>query len=136
MKARMTFLSDNILKMMDEKDRKAMGKAGMLASEGAERCACEKESELQYQMKAILNLRGIASYHSRFNVKSTLDEDGLPDFAFVNNGRPIAVEAKRPGGVASTEQLRQHARMRANGWRVEVIDNLDDFRKLLEENYE
>lgn len=43
----------------------------------------------------------------------------------------VWVELKAPGKVAEPHQLREHARMRAMGQRVEVIDSLELVEELL-----
>lgn len=46
-------------------------------------------------------------------------------------GVAIWVELKAPGVKPKPHQLREHARMRAMGQRVEVIDSIEDVEELL-----
>lgn len=55
---------------------------------------------------------------------------GAPDRLAGWPGRHALVELKRPGGEPEAHQLREHARLRSIGFRVEVIDTrrgVDDF---------
>jgi hypothetical protein len=56
---------------------------------------------------------------------------GAPDRIFAKGGRIIFVEFKRQGGVPEPHQDREHARMRAAGIEVHVIDNIPAGLKLL-----
>jgi hypothetical protein len=49
---------------------------------------------------------------------------GAPDRLVMLPGAGIWVELKAPGKKAKAHQLREHARMRAMGQRVEVVDSL------------
>lgn len=60
----------------------------------------------------------------------------LPTFSVVERGKlnpqsPIWVELKAPGVKAEAHQLREHARMRAMGQRVAVIDSIEGVEELL-----
>lgn len=50
--------------------------------------------------------------------------DGAPDrmAGWQFRGRNAFVELKRPGGVAEAHQLREHRKLRAMGFRVDVLD--------------
>lgn len=55
---------------------------------------------------------------------------GAPDRIVFYKGRTYFVELKRPGGVCSTPQLREHQRMTDHGVRVYVLRDykeVDDF---------
>lgn len=64
---------------------------------------------------------------------------GAPDRLVMLPGKPIVfVELKRQGGLATfpkdaheRQQLREHARMRAMGQRVVVIDSIEGIEELL-----
>jgi len=51
---------------------------------------------------------------------------GAPDRLFVRKGVVIFVEFKAYGKEPTIQQSREHKRMRDQGLRVEVIDNIDD----------
>lgn len=61
---------------------------------------------------------------SRLSAAPVLPHGPLP-------GRTIWVELKAPGKKAEPHQLREHARMRAMGQRVEVIDSIEGVEELL-----
>jgi len=51
---------------------------------------------------------------------------GAPDrLAGWENGRHGLVELKRPNGKAESHQLREHARLRKIGFRVDVLDTIE-----------
>ena len=56
---------------------------------------------------------------------------GAPDRMVMLPGRAIWVELKAPGEKAKPHQLREHARMRALGQHVVVIDSFDGVDELL-----
>ena len=59
---------------------------------------------------------------------------GAPDRLVMLPGRPaVWVELKAPGEKAKPHQLREHARMRALGQHVVVIDSFDGVDELLGE---
>lgn len=55
---------------------------------------------------------------------------GTPDRIFVA-GLPVWIEVKRPGAVATPEQLKAHAELRANGCLVFVLDDAADLDFIL-----
>lgn len=56
---------------------------------------------------------------------------GAPDRLVMLPGRTVWVELKAPSKKPTTRQLREHARMRAMGQVVVVIDSLDAVNELL-----
>jgi hypothetical protein len=56
---------------------------------------------------------------------------GAPDRCVMLDGKTIFIELKAPGVAAEPHQLREHARMRKMGQRVEVIDSLEGVEALL-----
>lgn len=57
--------------------------------------------------------------------------NGFPDRFFARNGEVLLIEFKRPGGQPTEQQLLRHSELRAAGVRVEVIDDLDDAKRIL-----
>lgn len=49
------------------------------------------------------------------------------------NGRHGLVELKRPLGKARKDQEREHARLRAHGFRVDVLDTVEAVDRFVEE---
>lgn len=59
---------------------------------------------------------------------------GFPDrLVLLSAGRILFVELKAPGQVPRSAQLRWHERLRKLGFRVEVIDSLQQVNWLAEE---
>ena len=54
-----------------------------------------------------------------------LGRNGAPDLFVLLPGRHLFVELKRPGAKPTMIQLREHARLRAAGCRVEVVDSIE-----------
>jgi hypothetical protein len=55
-----------------------------------------------------------------------LHERGAPDRLFIApDGRPFFIEFKRPGAKPRPEQEYEHARLRARGLMVHVVDDRD-----------
>ena len=59
---------------------------------------------------------------------------GVPDDLFFRAGVLLIVEFKAPGKKPTPLQLREHARLEAEGFPVHVIDDIDEFKRLLDEN--
>lgn len=59
----------------------------------------------------------------------------VPDQIFINPvGRVIFVEFKRPGGVCTPGQLREHQKLRDQGCSVFVIDSVELGKAMVDEN--
>lgn len=56
---------------------------------------------------------------------------GCPDRMFWRNGVFLMVEFKKKGGKPEAHQEREHARFKAQGFTVHVIDNFEDAKALL-----
>lgn len=56
---------------------------------------------------------------------------GAPDRLVMLPGRALWVELKAPGQKPRPHQLREHARIRAMGQRVEVVDSFDGVDEVL-----
>lgn len=126
----MVIYPDHILTKMNPKDRKSLGKAGMTKEECNNIQMIKSEKELQGYVAAFLRFEGIAFCHARFDRKSTMTV-GWPDFTFAFNGIPIAFECKSESGKLSKEQEKCHENMRANGWRVYVITNMEQVKGVI-----
>lgn len=56
-----------------------------------------------------------------------IGRNGAPDRVFGKDGRPqIWVEFKKPGKKPNLQQKREHKRLRAYGFNIYVIDNVED----------
>ena len=58
-----------------------------------------------------------------------IGHDGAPDRLLLV--RKMWVELKAPGKTAEPHQLREHARLRKAGWRVEVVDSFERVEEIL-----
>lgn len=56
---------------------------------------------------------------------------GAPDDWFFKGGKLLPVEFKKRGEAPDGHQKREHERLAAAGFPVPVIDNVDDFRKIV-----
>lgn len=77
-----------------------------------------KEAEIEdYLVNRVLELGG--------EVRKTrwIGRNGAPDRIVMLAGHTIFIELKRPGGKPKPHQMREHARMRRMGQRVEVVDS-------------
>ena len=116
-------LPDHVLRLMSPADRKLLGKAGRTAAETLARAEAKSENELQEQIASMLKRREIVFIRPAMFRKSTLPP-GWPDFTFAYRGIAIGWECKSVAGEPSDEQLRMHAHMEANGWRIDIIRSL------------
>lgn len=128
-------LPENILNLMRDKDRAALGKAGMTAAECHQVAIAKSERELQGQLVNLLRLSGVRFVlNQRFGVKTTAPK-GTPDIVFAFHGVPCAWEVKMPGEPAREkprpEQVQAMADMTTDGWRCAVIRSYDEGRAFL-----
>lgn len=71
-------------------------------------------------------------------VNNGMGVSGVPDFvgSYADNigfqPRPLAIEAKAPGGKPTERQIDRHAEMRAAGWLVLVVSDVSTLTKELE----
>lgn len=119
----MSLLPDNILRAMNKKDRKSLGRVGRTMEEVFTSVKAKNERELQTQIAALLRMKDIAFCQPRTDKRSTMTI-GWPDFTFALEGVPIAFECKSLHGVVSEAQEKCHEKMRMNGWRVFIINDL------------
>jgi hypothetical protein len=111
-------------------DRKALGKAGMLPEEAEAAFIAKNERQLHDQIANLLRLRRIWFCHSRTDRKTT-QAKGVPDFLLALNGAAVAIEVKYGPGKLSDDQERCIAHMRACGWSVHVVRDLEAVRAIL-----
>lgn len=64
------------------------------------------------------------------NIKLTQSR-GIPDRLFMLNGQVLFVEFKQYDEDARKYQLYRHHQLKDNGFRVEIIDNFNDFQELI-----
>jgi hypothetical protein len=122
---------------MSPEDRKALGLRTL--EEDMKRLVIKSEKELQNQIVAYANIRGIEMFRQRMDKKTTTKK-GTPDLFFcaMCNGFPrgVAIETKYGSGTCTRDQNDMHARMktRPNAWDVRVIrtfiEVVDLFREL------
>lgn len=60
-----------------------------------------------------------------------IGRNGAPDRVLMSLGRIYWVELKTTGEKPTAQQAKEHARMRAEGQDVRVIDNEEELRELL-----
>tara|TARA_R100000541_G_scaffold20106_1_gene29958 strand:- start:174 stop:440 length:267 start_codon:yes stop_codon:yes gene_type:complete len=53
---------------------------------------------------------------------------GVPDKVFLKSGKTVFVEFKQPGGKLSTLQKVQIEKLKANDFKVFIIDSLEGFK--------
>lgn len=127
----MSVLPENILNKMTPEARKSMGKAGMLATEAADKCAAGQERALQKQIANWLRLRGFPFVQSRTDKKTTVSK-GVPDFiCFVPMGVTVCIECKSSVGQLSPSQKSWQADMNKLGHSVYVVRSFKDFHELM-----
>lgn len=126
----MTFLPDNILRLMDKKDR-PKGKAGKTLCEIFQENEKKSEKEIQKDIIGFLRLRNIVPIHQRMDRRTTT-ATGTPDVLFAYHGIPFAWEIKTEKGKLRAEQEELHPRLEANGWRVSVVRSIQQAKEILD----
>jgi hypothetical protein len=121
-----------MLRLVAPEDRAKLGRAGMTKAEAFAKCCVDTERKLQNLIDSYLRQRGIEPIRSRMDKRSTINV-GAPDFMFAYHGKPIAMEAKRPGETLTKEQEDMKAVMTnsTNGWRWFTVHSIDDVRDAL-----
>lgn len=126
-------LPDHVLRRMDPKDRKSLGKAGVTSEEAERKRLARSERELQDQIANYLHYKGIFFVRSRMDKKTTTRK-GTPDFIFALpepgawHGRPYAIEVKVGSNTLTREQEEVRLQMLRNGWRYFVVNQFSDFQ--------
>lgn len=97
-------IPDNILRLMLEKDRKALGKRGMLAAENIEASELRVEKEEHIEVIQWCNLNSVKFIHAPTWKKSTVLPIGWPDFTFLYGRYFRVVEMKVGKNKLSEDQ--------------------------------
>lgn len=136
----MTLYPVNFLRRMSDKDRKALGKAGMLPEEACAVADARSERELQKNIAQLLGTHGIFYVRARMDKKTTTKK-GVPDFLFAVQRRyttltvdgrteitstPCAWEIKHGDGKLSDAQKDVREQLLKNGWEYAVIRTFAD----------
>lgn len=134
-------LPDHVIKMMDPKDRKALGVKTMDEINLAH--VVKLERDLHVLVENILRQRSIEFIHSRMDRKTT-QKKGVPDFIFAvmlsmavknppyieHHTSPIACawELKLPGRMLDPDQVSMLERLTKppNAWCCRVIHSVDE----------
>lgn len=85
----------------------------------------QPESKLQRRIREAVEAQWPDSWMVKYH-GGPFTRKGVPDLLGCVEGRHVALEAKRPGEVASPAQLRQIERLRAAGAIVGVVWSIDD----------
>lgn len=120
-------LTPNLLRLMDPKARRALGKAGMTQEEALEAYCARNEKELQQQIVNLLKLRGVWFTTSIFGRRST-SSVGTPDINFPYLGKWISWEVKFGNGKLSEDQERVRDSVIRQGGEWRMIRSLDEAR--------
>ena len=103
-------------------------------------------SEIQIQANCYLwfhntypELRGLLCYNLN-NSKNRIDgnknrslglQAGRSDLVFYYQSKAYHIEMKKPGEKQSKDQIKWQARIESQGFNYHIIDNLDDFMRLI-----
>jgi hypothetical protein len=85
-----------------------------------------RESDIENYLHARVRARG-----GDYRRASWIGRSGCPDDRIMLPGNCFWAECKRPGETPRPDQLREHARMRALGERVEVVSSFEDVDRLI-----
>ena len=126
-------LPENVLRRMCPADRKALGKAGVTASEAVELHEQRAERVLQQQIESCLLRLNVFHMRAPMHKANSLPV-GWPDFTvFLRNGVSLLVEVKTETGAIRPDQLELHAKFKQQtGREVALVRSYDQFVKLLE----
>ena len=86
-------LPDHVLRLLTPEQRKALGKAGVTASEAQAKYQRTAEKQIHEAVRRWLSLRQIPFIHSRMDKASTIQK-GWPDFTILHKGRAFCLELK------------------------------------------
>jgi len=123
-------LPDNFLRRIDPTERKRIGLPPTIA-EATAASEAKNERHLQQQIIDYLRLRDITGFRANPTKKSTIAV-GHPDIWFCFSCRACALEVKLGDGKLTEDQERMIARMRSEGWLVEVARSIVDARRFLD----
>ena len=90
----------------------------------------EREDEIEDECVAIAEADGWLVRKMAY-----VGRRGCRDRDFYKDGVLLMVEFKAPGEKPRKDQAEEHKVLKANGFDVHVIDNVDDFRRLLRAAY-
>ena len=90
----------------------------------------EREDEIEDECVAIAEADGWLVRKMAY-----VGRRGCRDRDFYKDGVLLMVEFKAPGEKTRKDQAEEHKVLKANGFVVHVIDNVDDFRGLLSAAY-
>lgn len=125
------FVPDNILKLMDEKDRPP-GNAGKTMAEIQAILVKKSEKEIQSEIIGFIRLRGVKQILTpRFGVKTTI-KAGWPDITFAYRGLPFFFEVKAKNGRLSDEQIEVITQLNTDGWRGGVVYSVEGVKTYLD----
>ena len=88
-----------------------------------------KESEIQTKI-----LRWAEKLPEVWIVKypgGTYGRKGVPDLLLSVKGKFLAIEVKKPGGKPSQIQLLEQAKIRMTGSRSEIVETVDEAKKII-----
>ena len=123
MKIKSTCIPDNILKLMDKKER-PKGVAGMTRQEIVDKEHLKTERNIHEDIISYLRRSSIPYDHSRMDRKST-NTRGHPDFSIYLRNRVLFLEVKMPSGKLSDVQEERILELSKAGNQVEVIYSYD-----------
>lgn len=89
-----------------------------------------RESDLHREVAALLTLHGVTYGHSTTHQRSTFTR-GWPDFTFALRGQAWGWELKVGKNHLDPDQVRIHARLVEEGWKVAVVRSIEQARALL-----
>lgn len=85
-----------------------------------------KEQLIQSKIKNYAKLNGWIAIKT---IK--LSEAGYPDLFLFKNGQALFIEVKGLNGIISPLQLLRQKQLRNQGFICEIVDNLEQFKKII-----
>lgn len=128
----MNVLPENILRCLSQKDRRALGRGAMTASEALEKAKAGEEDRLQSDIRQYLNLHDLQFINPNMRKKSALPK-GWPDFSFVYRAVAIVVECKTEEGRLDPDQQIMRHKLQKDGWRYVLAQSLADVQQVFRE---
>ena len=124
-------LSEGMRRCMTSKQRKELGAPTQAEADAV--CDARLEKELQRQIRNEILRSGVNAIFSQRMDKKTRGPKGQPDFMFVKNGWPVALEVKLPGGALRPDQWEMSLKMMADGWRFCEVHSVKEVASILRE---
>ena len=124
-------LPEKILAIMDPRDRKKLGKAGVTASEAQVKADHRAEIQIHNQIKWWLTRNCIRYLYASPNKRSTLPV-GYPDFTIIANSRVLFVEVKTEIGKLTDEQRDWQSYLISSGHGHYVVRSYTEAISLIE----